>query len=162
MTTVNSKEQEFGCEKTFLPTLLKHTVDVGRTKLFGRRVGHNHQPDTVLVLAGSERLHQFFYMSLGNSMEQTFDVVDLEDGERYFPACVALRAEVANEYRLPRRTVVDKDLEDVFGNDLSRSHLRTVGARIRCQMKAAQEAYSEGYARSSFVDKAGKQVACTF
>lgn len=49
VTTVHSSEQVVGTENAVFPALLKHTVNVDRAEFFGRRAGHSHQLDTVLV-----------------------------------------------------------------------------------------------------------------
>lgn len=58
MTTVNNDEREAGFKEAFVPTLLKHNVNDDRLELSRRPGGHTHQPETVLIAAGSKRLHQ--------------------------------------------------------------------------------------------------------
>lgn len=65
-------------------------------------------------------------MSLENSAERTFDVVDLEDGEPDFLACLNLRVEVANGYLFPSCIAADIGLRDVFGIALDGAHLRSL------------------------------------
>lgn len=65
-------------------------------------------------------------MSLKDGAEQIFKVVDLEDGEPDFFACVALQVQVGNGYLLHSRNAADRDLDDVLGSALSGGYFRPV------------------------------------
>lgn len=73
-----------------------------------------------------------------------------------------MQVEVAKGYLLPSRTVVDSDLELVFGIALYGGHLRSLEARGRCQKKTGRAVYSAYCARVSCVEAAGQGVAQGF
>lgn len=71
-------------------------------------------------------------MSLGDGAERTLDLFKQEDGGPDFIPCVTLRVEFGSGYILPRRTVIDGVLKDVFGITLYDGHLGSAGAKRRC------------------------------
>lgn len=86
-------------------------------------------------------------MSLKNGVGRIFDVVDLEDGESDFFACLALPDQVGNGYLLAARFVVDSSLDNVLGISFSAGYLGSVGARERCRFRTGRLTYSVQYAR---------------
>lgn len=158
-TTVDNSEQKFGFDKAIFLTLVEQTYEIGRAKLLEFRAGRSPQPDLVLVLVRSERLHHFVFMSLENATKRISDVVNLENNHPDLFACGALQVEFPNDYLLPSRIVVDKALNDVFGISVKSCHFGSVVARGRCGMRTKQAAYS---ARVLYVETAGEQVAQNF
>lgn len=86
MTTVDESKREAGFDESVFLTLVEHTVDVDKTDLLGRRAGHSHQSDPVMILVRSQILPQLVFMSRRNGAKRIFDVVHLEDCE---PDCTS-------------------------------------------------------------------------
>lgn len=116
----------------------------------------------MLVLFGSQRLHQVAFITLRNGAERVFDVTDLENGKPDSLGCVPLRIKVAGSWLLSSRIVVDKNLYDVFIINLIDGHLRTVGAKRLCQMKTRRAAYSAQCARVPCLEAASEPFAQGF
>lgn len=162
VTTFERTEQEAGFGEAVFRTLLEHTVGVHHTQLYGRQAGHNHQRDIVLVLFGSWVLHQPVSMSPGKGVGRASKVVDLEKGEPDFLACVAPWTKIENGYLFSRRTVVEKNLEDLSFIALSGDHFQGVGAKRRCRTSTGQAAYSAQCVRVPSVESAGQQGTQSF
>lgn len=110
------------------PTLPEQTLNIYETHFSRRPAGHSHQPSPLPVLVCSERLHQLIFTSLKNGAELISDVIDLEEGEADFLACVALRVKVRNDYLLPSRIIFERDLYNGFGITFNCGYLGSVGA----------------------------------
>lgn len=48
--TVEVRERKLFLRKPHFPKMLRHTADVDSTKIFGRSIGYNYQPSTILAL----------------------------------------------------------------------------------------------------------------
>lgn len=131
MKTVDNSEREARFQESFFPTTLEHTFQADVTELTGRRAGHSHQPDTVLVLVRSFGLHKLVFVILGNNSEQILDVTDLEDSEPALLAFTALRVRVENSHLLPSRVLVVRDLDDVFNIALNGGYVESLGIKVR-------------------------------